>query len=112
MIYSTIYVYFSMAVLFRLVPDQFKPDVVLANWAIVHQLWHTSLEDFEGFLEHLGKQLDSMVEKDGHRPRFVLYGMAWHMVHLMCDFIHMIRSGRRSSCKTKTKTKRNNTSTQ
>ncbi|CAN0389991.1 unnamed protein product [Pylaiella littoralis] len=51
--------------------SSFKPDVVLANWAFVHHLWHTRLEDFEAFLEQLGKQLDDMAEQDGHRPRFV-----------------------------------------
>lgn len=63
-------------------PDQFKPDVVLANWAFVHQLWHTELEDFEVFLEQLGEQLDGMTGQDGHRPRFVL-----HDAQLMCVMV-------------------------
>ncbi|CAN0079946.1 unnamed protein product, partial [Pylaiella littoralis] len=53
---------------FRSLVSSFKPDVVLANWALVHHLWHTSLEDFETFLEQLGMQLDGMTEQDGHRP--------------------------------------------
>lgn len=50
---------------------QFKPDVVLANWAIVHRLWHHTLEEFDVFLKRLARQLDGMIEEDAHRPRYV-----------------------------------------
>ncbi|CBJ31518.1 expressed unknown protein [Ectocarpus siliculosus] len=46
----------------------FKPDVVLANWALVHRLWHHTLDEFQTFLKQLGRQLDGMTEQDGHRP--------------------------------------------
>ncbi|CAN0322266.1 unnamed protein product [Pylaiella littoralis] len=57
----------------RSLVSSFKPDVVLANWAFVHQLWHTELEDFEVFLEQLGEQLDGMTGQDGHRPRHMFW---------------------------------------
>lgn len=41
----------------------------MANWAIVHRLWHNTFEEFEEFLKDLGKQLDGMAKQDGHRPR-------------------------------------------
>lgn len=51
--------------------NQFKPDVVLANWAIVHRLWHHTLEEFGVFLKRLSRQLDGMTEEDAHRPRYI-----------------------------------------
>ena len=67
-------------IFFRLIPHiriaslhtakhQFKPDVVLANWAIVHRLWHHTFEEFEAFLGQLARQLDGMAKEDAHIPR-------------------------------------------
>ena len=70
---------FTRFFLFRFAPPpaghQFKPDVVLANWALVHRMWHHTFEEFESFLRQLGRQLDGMTEKDGHRPRCVLIAL-------------------------------------
>ncbi|CAM9444106.1 unnamed protein product, partial [Ectocarpus sp. 12 AP-2014] len=53
--------------------SRFKPDVVLANWALVHRLWHHTLDEFQTFLKQLGRQLDGMTEQDGHRPRYMFW---------------------------------------
>ncbi|CAM9783422.1 unnamed protein product, partial [Ectocarpus fasciculatus] len=52
---------------------RFEPDVVLANWALVHRLWHHTFDEFQTFLKQLGRQLDGMTEKDGHRPRYMFW---------------------------------------
>ncbi|CAN0397121.1 unnamed protein product, partial [Hapterophycus canaliculatus] len=58
----------------------FQPDVVLANWGLVHRIWHHSFEHEIGdFLEGLGQALDRMTEKQEFRPRF----MFW----LSCPFL-------------------------
>eukprot|EP00752_Nemacystus_decipiens_P005505 g4981.t1 len=51
----------------------FKPDVVLANWAIVHRLWHHTFEEFEVFLRQLARQLDGMAKQDAHIPRHMFW---------------------------------------
>ncbi|CAM9822703.1 unnamed protein product [Ectocarpus sp. 6 AP-2014] len=52
----------------------FRPDVVLANWGMIHKLWH---HDFGGeiahFFENLGKTLDKMTENGEFRPRFLFW---------------------------------------
>eukprot|EP00903_Cladosiphon_okamuranus_P007973 g7695.t1 len=53
--------------------SSFKPDVVLANWAIVHRLWHHTFEEFGVFLRQLANQLDDMAQKDPHRPRYMFW---------------------------------------
>ncbi|CAM9836849.1 unnamed protein product [Scytosiphon promiscuus] len=51
----------------------FEPDVVVANWAMVHRLWHNTFEEFQGFLKELGRQLDGMAKEDKHRPRHMFW---------------------------------------
>jgi len=49
---------------------QYKPDVVVANWGLLHHMWHESVEEWEDFLEDLGKELDGMKERGEHQPRY------------------------------------------
>ncbi|CAM9772851.1 unnamed protein product [Scytosiphon promiscuus] len=51
----------------------FHPDVVLANFALVHRIWHLSVREWEEFLEDLGKALDEMVAADEHLPRYFFW---------------------------------------
>lgn len=75
--------------------NQFKPDVVLANWAIVHRLWHHTFDEFEVFMRQLARQLDDMEERDVHRPRYsnckVLCTLVSHerrYFEAFCLFVH------------------------
>ena len=76
---------------FRHRQNQFKPDVVLANWAIVHRLWHHTFEEFEVFLRQLASQLDGMTQKDAHRPRYTV--AAVHTILLLLCLLHRTRGG-------------------
>ncbi|CAM9166423.1 unnamed protein product [Scytosiphon promiscuus] len=51
----------------------YEPDVVLANWALIHRMWHHSLDEFEAFLKELGKELDSMAGRRHHHPRYMFW---------------------------------------
>lgn len=47
------------------------PDVVLANWGMVHRLWHQSFDsEIDDFFVELGKALDKMAENGEFRPRY------------------------------------------
>lgn len=66
---------------------QFKPDVVLANWTIVHRLWHNSLEEFGGFLKSLGNELDNLAASGGHIPRYAaVQASAWRLCNRVFFF--------------------------
>lgn len=47
--------------------------MVLANWALVHRLWHHSFEQFDAFVKDFGKELDHMMKNaeagKGKMPR-------------------------------------------
>eukprot|EP00903_Cladosiphon_okamuranus_P010157 g9617.t2 len=47
----------------------FKPDVVFANWSLVHRIWHLSREEWEDFVQEVGRELDAINERGDHRPR-------------------------------------------
>ncbi|CAM9780585.1 unnamed protein product [Ascophyllum nodosum] len=57
----------------RKLVDTFAPDVVLANWAVTHRLWHRSIKEFGAFAENLGKQLDAMAKSNAHKPRYMFW---------------------------------------
>lgn len=44
---------------------QFSPDVVLANWSLVHRLWHASQDEIEKFLADVAKSLDDLEASTG-----------------------------------------------
>ncbi|CAB1102936.1 unnamed protein product [Ectocarpus sp. CCAP 1310/34] len=52
----------------------FRPDVVLANWAMMHKLWrHGYGSEITPFFENLGRTLDKMTENGEFRPRFLFW---------------------------------------
>ncbi|CAM9119979.1 unnamed protein product [Ectocarpus sp. 8 AP-2014] len=52
----------------------FRPDVVLANWAMMHKLWHHGYgSEITHFFENLGRTLDKMTENGEFRPRFLFW---------------------------------------
>lgn len=63
-IYMYMYVHMHMHI-------QFSPDVVLANWALVHRLWHASLDEIDAFLKDVANSLDQLEasKANGAHPR-------------------------------------------
>ncbi|CAM9241557.1 unnamed protein product [Choristocarpus tenellus] len=49
---------------------QFAPDVVLANWSLIHRLWHLSMDEMNTFVESLAGYLDDMVASGAPVPRY------------------------------------------
>jgi len=49
---------------------KYKPDVVVANWAMIHKMWHHTFRSEIGeFFKDLGEVLDQMSKNGEFRPR-------------------------------------------
>ncbi|CAM9437931.1 unnamed protein product [Choristocarpus tenellus] len=49
---------------------EFAPDVVLANWALIHRMWMQTMDEMNAFVDKLAGHLDDMVASGVPLPRY------------------------------------------